>query len=125
MHTTRLIKANSGNKRLGFALRCVMALRFFLPTGSLGARSYPLSYVYSGYYYWGTGMLYHQTTFGYYWSSNVHSSAAGYRLDMNSTRLIKASTSNMRGGFALRCITAHCPASIFVIASSWTNKAII
>ncbi len=107
MHTTRLIKANSGNKRLGFALRCVMALRFFLPTGSLGARSYPLSYVYAGRYYWDTGRLYFQAVSGLYWSSSIVSSALSYRLYMYSTRLIKADSSNKRDGYALRCVTRN------------------
>ena len=94
---------HDSNKRHGFSVRCVMVLRFFLSTGSLGAGSYPLSYVYSGYYYWGTGRLYDQTLGGLYWSSSIVSSTNSYRLYMFSTRLIKASSNDKRRGIALRC----------------------
>ncbi|MBR3233700.1 hypothetical protein IKG12_02470, partial [Candidatus Saccharibacteria bacterium] len=76
-------------------------------TGSLGARSYPLSYVYSGYYYWGTGRLYNQTLIGRYWSSSIVSSTDSYYLYMDSTRLIKAYSTNKRFGFALRCVARY------------------
>ena len=72
-------------------------------TGSLGAGSYPLSYVYSGLYYWGTGRLYQQTLYGYYWSSTIYDSSNSYDLTMYGSRLIKAHTYNKRCGFALRC----------------------
>ena len=102
MYGSRLFKADTGNKRVGFALRCVA--RYYFSIGSLGARSYPLSYVYSGYYYWDTGRLYFQTVGGYYWSSSIVSSTDSYALNMNSTRLVKARSDNKRIGFALRCI---------------------
>ncbi|MBR3233282.1 hypothetical protein IKG12_00245, partial [Candidatus Saccharibacteria bacterium] len=76
-------------------------------TGSLGARSYPLSYVYSGYYYWATGRLYYQTLNGHYWSSSIVSSTTSYILLMYSTRLIKAYSNNKRFGFALRCVARY------------------
>ncbi|MBR3233702.1 hypothetical protein IKG12_02480 [Candidatus Saccharibacteria bacterium] len=103
MYSSRLDNMRVHNKRFGFPLRCVMALRFFLSTGSLGARSYPLSYVYSGYYYWDTGRLYDQTVIGSYWSSSIVSSTSSYDLAMNNTRLIKANSGNKRYGLALRC----------------------
>ena len=103
MYSSRLDNMRVHNKRFGFPLRCVMALRFFLSTGSLGARSYPLSYVLSGIYYWDTGMLYTQTVDGNYWSSSIASSASSYRLLMYNPRLVKANSGNKRYGLALRC----------------------
>ena len=103
MYSTRLVKADSNNKRLGFPLRCVMALRFFLSTGSLGARSYPLSYVYSGYYFWLTGMLYDQTGGGRYWPSSISNSNYSFDLHIENTRLVKSGGGNKRIGFSLRC----------------------
>ena len=76
-------------------------------TGSLGARSYPLSYVYSGYYYWVTGRLYYQTLIGDYWSSSIVSSTNSYNLNMGSTRLLKANSVNKRLGYALRCVARY------------------
>ncbi len=81
----------------------VLLCAFSFSTGSLGAGSYPLSYVYSGYYYWDTGMLYTQTVHGDYWSSSIASSTYSYRLAIYSTRLIKADSGNKRNGRALRC----------------------
>ena len=101
---TRLSKTHTANACFGYTLRCVTVPRFFLSTGSLGARSYPLSYVYSGYYYWATGRLYNQTLNGYYWSSSIASSTGSYRLGMDSTRLVKADSANKRNGRAMRCV---------------------
>ena len=80
-------------------VQCAVSI---ISTGSLGARSYPLSYVYSG-YYWFTGRLYTQSVGGYYWSSSIVSSTNSYDLDMGSTRLFKAYSGNKRVGYALRC----------------------
>ena len=107
----------------------VLPCAFSISTGSLGAISYPLSYVYSGTYYWGTGRLYDQSLYGHYWSSSIVSSANSYRLRMNSTRLIKANSYNKRIGFALRCmaklytnlVSAHCPANVFITTILWIN----
>ena len=106
MHSTRLITANSNNKRVGCALRYVTVPRFFLSTGSLGVRSYPLSYVNSGIYYWATGRLYHQSVDGYYWSSSIVSSIDSYGLVMYNKRLIMAYSTNKRFGVAMRCVFA-------------------
>ena len=73
-------------------------------SGNENARSYPLSYVYSGTYYWSTGRLYVQTVSGTYWPSSDYTSTNSYRLRMYNTRLIKADTYNKRYGGALRCI---------------------
>ena len=84
----------------------VLPCAFSISTGSLGARSYPLSYVYSGTYYWGLGRLYYQAVDGRDWSSSIDSSTNSYRLYMNNTRLIKADGTNKRNGHALRCNSA-------------------
>ena len=75
-------------------------------TGSLGARSYPLSYVYSGRYYWELGRLYFQTMFGNYWSSSIVRSINSYNLGMGGTRLTKTDNNNKRIGCNLRCVFA-------------------
>ena len=103
MYGVRLDGTMDNNKCYGFTLRCVTVSRFFLSTGSLGARSYPLSYVYSGYYYWATGRLYNQTLGGLYWSSTIYNSSSSYRLTMDGSSLAKAYAHNKRVGNALRC----------------------
>ncbi|MBR3233443.1 hypothetical protein IKG12_01095 [Candidatus Saccharibacteria bacterium] len=76
----------------------------FDSTGSLGARSYPLSYVKSGVYYWELGRLYHQTLESAYWSSSIYDGYGSYRLVMNDARLIEAGANNKRYGFTLHCV---------------------
>ena len=92
-------QSDNDDRYIGRSVRC-----FFFSTGSLGAGSYPLSYVYSGRYYWDTGRLYRQAVEGGYWSSSIVRSTNSYNLYMNNTRLIKADSNNKRSGFALRCI---------------------
>ena len=75
----------------------------FDSTGSLGARSYPLSYVYTGYYYWGTGRLYDQAIAGRYWSPSIKNNIHGYYQSMNSINLVVANDTNKRCGLTLRC----------------------
>ena len=72
--------------------------------GSKNARSYPLSYVYSGYYNWATGRLYRQALHDNYWSSTIYSSSFSYHLHMTGSRLVKANTNTKHFGYALRCI---------------------
>ncbi len=74
-----------------------------ISTGSLGARSYPLSYVYAGQYHWYYGRLYFQAVAGFYWSSSIYHSAGSYRLYMDITRSFIADTDNKRSGVILRC----------------------
>ncbi|MBR5408910.1 hypothetical protein IK112_03160, partial [Candidatus Saccharibacteria bacterium] len=50
---------------------------------STGARRYPLSYVFSGEYYWGNGDLYGQNSVGYWWSTAAYSDSNAYHLYMN------------------------------------------
>ena len=70
-------------------------------------KSYPLSYVYSGSYYWLTGRLYYQTNDGYYWSSGIVSSTVAYRLRTWSSVVRPAESSNKAVGSALRCVSKY------------------
>ena len=67
-------------------------------------KSYPFSYVYSGYYGWNTGRLYYQSNGGVYWSSTVVSSTNAYYLRTWSSGVRSASTGSKAGGFTLRCV---------------------
>ena len=67
-------------------------------------KSYLFSYVYSGYYRWGTGRLYYQNNGGYYWSSTVVSSTHAYYLNTWSSAVRPAVTDNKAYGFTVRCV---------------------
>ena len=73
-------------------------------SGNRSARSYPLSYVYSGFYFWDAGRFFLQTLNGYYWSSSIYNSNLSYRMSMYSINLIKANSNDKRLGLALRCV---------------------
>ena len=73
-------------------------------TGSTKARQYPLSYIFSGYYYWGNGNLYSQGTNGYWWSTSANSSTYAYNLGMNSSGLNPQNSLNKAYGLTLRCV---------------------
>ena len=66
-------------------------------------KSYPLSYVYSGNYHWGTGRLYYQSNSSDYWPSTVVSSTTAYRLGTWSSAIRSASTGIKAGGYTVRC----------------------
>ena len=70
--------------------------------GATGLKSYPLDYVYSGNYYWGTGRLYFQGNTAYLWSSTIVSSTDAYRLNTWSTVVRPAASDNKARGLALR-----------------------
>ena len=74
-------------------------------SGSTGARRYPLSYVFSGRYYWGSGTLYYQDSGGYWWSTAAYSGSNAYYLGMDSSNLGPQSNANKAYGFALRCVS--------------------
>ena len=73
--------------------------------GSEGLRSYPLSFVFSGYYYWGDGKLYRQGARGDWWSSTVNSETNSRDLGVNSTELYPQSNNDKLGGFGVRCVS--------------------
>ena len=74
-------------------------------TSATKVKSYPFSYVYSGFYHWNTGRLYNQSNNGNYWSSTVVSSTLAYSLHAWSSGVRPASTGGKADGFALRCVT--------------------
>ena len=74
-------------------------------TSATKVKSYPLSYVYSGFYNWDTGRLYSQNYSGIYWSSTVVSSPNAYRLFTWSSVVSPANTSSKARGYAFRCVT--------------------
>ena len=67
-------------------------------------KSYPFSYVYSGYYDWYTGRLYSQSNGGVYWSSTVVSSTNAYGLPTWSSGVRPANAYSKAHGVAVRCI---------------------
>ena len=72
-------------------------------TDAIKVKSYPFSYVYSGYYRWDTGRLYGQSNYGNYWSSTVVSSTSAYILYTWSSGVRPAHTGNKANGGAVRC----------------------
>ena len=86
--------------------------------------SYPLSYIFSGEYYWDMGRSYNQTLTGLYWSSTMSSAIYNFRLYTNGIRLFKTSGGDKRDGLALRCVTAHGAAKLSSTSIIWVNAAI-
>ena len=72
-------------------------------TDATKVKSYPFSYVYSGFYHLGTGRLYYQSNNSYYWSSTVGNSGNAYQLLTWSSRVSPAYTLSKAGGSTLRC----------------------
>ncbi|MBQ3470075.1 hypothetical protein IJH16_03880 [Candidatus Saccharibacteria bacterium] len=73
-------------------------------TNSILSRRYPLSYVFSGYYYWGPGNLYNQDSYGLWWSTAAYSDSGAYSLRMDSGGLGPQYNGIKTGGFPLRCV---------------------
>ncbi|MBQ3469566.1 hypothetical protein IJH16_01170 [Candidatus Saccharibacteria bacterium] len=84
-------------KTLGLTLRYIFHFT--------SARRYPLSYVFSGNYYWGGGTLYYQDSYGRWWSTTASSDSNAYYLLMHSSLLSPQDYSNKAGGFSLRCVS--------------------
>ena len=73
-------------------------------------RSYPLSYIFTGIYYWDKGMFYNQKMDGRYWSTNVANQNDAYYLYIpGGTRLLVYYTNNRRFGQNLRCVIFSAP----------------
>ena len=91
VHNNNLNPVSEYSKNVGMALR------------STTARRYPLSYVLSGYYYWGDGTLYFQGSYGRWWSTTASSGSYAYALLMGSSDLYPQNKNgNVAGGFPLR-----------------------
>ena len=74
-------------------------------TSATKVKSYPFSYVYSGFYRWITGLLYNQSNAGNYWSSTVVSSTYAYLLHTWSSVVKPANEYTKAGGLTVRCVT--------------------
>ena len=69
-------------------------------------RRYPLSYVFSGQYYWVPGSLLYQNTNAGWWSTTAGDASNAYNLGMGSSALHpQVSGSAKTGGFPLRCVS--------------------
>ena len=79
-----LLAQNDVSKAYGFPLRCVEISAY----GSTSARSYPVSLVYSGYYFWRWANLNRQNSAGDWWTSTAHSSVNSYGVYIDSTLLL-------------------------------------
>ena len=72
--------------------------------GSRALRSFPLSIVFSGYYYWVNGGLSSRGTYGYYWSSTPYALTRAHYLNFNSTGVNPQNGYNKTFGLAVRCV---------------------
>ena len=70
--------------------------------GGTGVHTYPLDYVDSGRYYWGTGRLYYQGNNANLWSSAIVSSTDAYSLRTRPTVVLPAESTIKDLGAALR-----------------------
>ena len=71
---------------------------------STNAQKTPLSFVYSGCYYWVDGNLNTRGSRGLFWSSTPYSTAGARYLNFSSTRLIPQNGYNKIYGFTIRCV---------------------
>ena len=78
----------------------------FLST-SPKARRYPLSYVYSGTFYFNVGSLNLQDSYGYLWSASAISDSEAYRLNISSNGSNPQNSANKTNGFTLRSTIAR------------------
>ncbi|MBR5408803.1 hypothetical protein IK112_02530 [Candidatus Saccharibacteria bacterium] len=67
-----------------------------------GARRYPLSYVYSGYYGWDSGRTGNQNEGGHWWSSKAENSSKSYLFHTSNTALYSQTDHLKDQGFTLR-----------------------
>ena len=73
--------------------------------GSSAARSYPVSLVMSGYYYWQKGIISSQNVLGLLWSSSLVKQGEDWVLVlMLGSDFIRGSTQEYFHGFSLRCV---------------------
>ena len=100
-HRSNYLEPKSVNSHgYGLAMRCVS----LLPSRDYGLLSAPLSYVRSGYYYWGSTGLNGRGSGGSYWSLRSDSTASSYNLNFNSSGLSPQYGGNRGYGFAVRCM---------------------
>ena len=73
-------------------------------TGSTKIRQSPLDFVYTGYYYYISGSLYNEGSYGRYWSRTAVSGTYAYLLDFNSSNVVPQNNYGRGYGYALRCV---------------------
>ena len=118
MGSSTLRPQYNGNKAFGLSLRCITILNNLIAiysiynfkkilhsTGSTKARRYPLSYTYSGSYYWGSGNLDAQGAGGSWWSSSASASANAYRLSIPGSVLNPQANNDKMLGLTLRFLS--------------------
>ncbi len=72
-------------------------------TGPTKLRSSPLNFAYTGHYYYNSGSLLGETSFGRIWSRTTSGSLAAYNLFFGADEVNPQNT-NLRGtGYPLRC----------------------
>ena len=71
--------------------------------GATKVVSYPLSYIWSGAYYWGDGVLKYQNATGLYWSRTVYSGASAFKMHAWSSGFDYAAMPAKNAGGTLRC----------------------
>ena len=92
-------------------------------TSATKVKSYPFSYVYSGFYFWGTGRLYNQSNGGLYWSSTVFSNTNAYLLSTWSSVVSPASTDNKADGVTVRCgFIVSIVTTVFSSTARWREQ---
>ena len=69
-----------------------------------GLLSSPLSFLRSGYFYWGNAGLNDRGGSGNYWSLRSNSTTNSYYLYFNNTGLNPQYSNNRGNGFAVRCV---------------------
>ncbi|MBR2600733.1 hypothetical protein IKE07_01160 [Candidatus Saccharibacteria bacterium] len=72
--------------------------------GSKKMRSYPISYVLSGRYYWVQAMLYMQTIRTHFWTSTNKSGGNYYYFNLGPDYFVDNDFTGKKMGLALRCI---------------------
>ena len=75
------------------------------PQGSIKARSYPISMIASGLYFWQNGQLYNQGSAGGLWTSTNENSNRAWLISIAITSVDPKNTDgNKVAGYALRCV---------------------
>ncbi len=76
-------------------------------TGSIAGRSYPLSYLLSGNYYWYYGRLSHLGSYGNWWSNTIEGGGRAYYLTIGEDGIYADDNYGMDLGFPLRCVSTY------------------
>ncbi|MBQ3469678.1 hypothetical protein IJH16_01765 [Candidatus Saccharibacteria bacterium] len=75
------------------------------PSYFTGARRYPLSYVFSGFYGWGNGDLSRQDSDGNWWSITAVDNTSAYALRIPTQTIMPRDSNGKHAGFPLRCVS--------------------